>query len=327
MKLSNIAQLIDGQLIGLDREVSSIRSLDVAGPKDLTILLDKKYLDKASSTKAVAIVADTEELPLPSIIKVTKPRAIFAKLVALFYEKDIRTGISKLADVSSSAVIGKDVYIDSFVKIDDGVVVGDGARIYSGVNIGKDSTIGENTVLFANVSVYHKVKIGNNCIIHSGAVIGADGFGFERDDCKQWEKVHQNGSVIVGDNVEIGANTCIDRGCLQDTIVMEGVKLDNLIQIAHNCFIGKHSLLSAVCAIAGSTTIGDYNLFAGDVGTAGHVTTGDNVTAMARSGITKDIADNQVVRGFPAGPQKEVIKEEAILRRIIKERQGIRDKR
>jgi UDP-3-O-[3-hydroxymyristoyl] glucosamine N-acyltransferase len=320
MKLSYIAECIGGQLIGVDQDVSSLRSLDVASTSDLTILLDKKYLDKATSTKAIAIVSDTDELPVSSIIKVNKPRAVFAKLVALFYVQDARIGVSKMADISASACIGKDVYIDSFVKVDDGAIIGDGARIYSGTHIGKDSVIGNNTVVFANVSIYHEVSVGNNCIIHSGAVLGADGFGFEKNQVKEWEKVSQIGKVIIGDDVEIGANTCVDRGCLQDTIIMNGVKLDNLIQIAHNCFIGKHSLLSSVCAIAGSTTIGDYNLFAGDVGTAGHVKTGNDVTVMARAGITKDIPDGQVVRGFPAGPQREVIKEEAILRRMIKER-------
>ncbi len=318
MKLSYIAECIGGQLIGVDGDVQAIRSLDFASGNDLTILLDKKYLSKAQSTNAFAVVADTEELSVKSIIKVTNPRAVFAKLVALFYVQDIRVGISKMADISPSAKIGKDVYIDSFVKIDDGVVIADGVRIYSGTHIGKDSIIGKATVIFANVSIYHQVKVGSNCIIHSGVVIGADGFGFEKKQSKEWEKVAQIGKVIIGNDVEIGANTCVDRGCLQDTIIMEGVKLDNLIQIAHNCFIGKHSLLSSVCAIAGSTTIGDYNLFAGDVGTAGHVKTGNDVTAMARSGITKDIPDGQIVRGFPAGPQREIIKEEAILRRVIK---------
>ena len=327
MKLSYIAECLGGQLIGVDVDVNSLRSLDVATGSDLTILLDKKYLDKAQKTQAIAIVADTDELPIASIIKVNKPRAVFAKLVSLFHVKDIRIGVSKLSDISPTAKIGADVYIDSFVKVDDGVIVGNGTRIYSGSHIGKDSVIGNNTVVFANVSIYHEVQVGNNCIIHSGAVIGADGFGFEKNQVKEWEKISQIGKVIIGDDVEIGANTCIDRGCLQDTIIMNGVKLDNLIQIAHNCFIGKHSLLSSVCAIAGSTTIGDYNLFAGDVGTAGHVTTGNDVTAMARAGITKDIPDGQVVRGFPAGPQREVIKEEAVLRRMIKERLKIKDER
>lgn len=320
MKLSYIAECIGGVLVGVDREVSTLRSLDVANEDSLTILLDKKHLNKAQVTSAAAIVADTTELSVPSIIKVAKPRAVFAKLVSLFYLQDIRVGVSKMADVSEKAVLGKDVYVDSFVKIDEGAKIGAGARIYSGVHIGKNAVVGNNTVVFANVSIYHEVTIGNNCLIHSGAVIGADGFGFEKNQLKQWDKVAQIGKVIIGNDVEIGANTCVDRGCLQDTVIMDGVKLDNLIQIAHNCFIGKHSLLSSVCAIAGSTTIGDYNLFAGDVGTAGHVKTGNDVTAMARSGITKDISDGQVVRGFPAGPQREVIKEEAVLRRLIKER-------
>lgn len=327
MKLSYIAECIGGQLIGIDQDVYSLRSLDVASTSDLTILLDKKYLDKARTTKAIAIVSDTDELSVASIIKVNKPRAVFPKLVALFYVKDTRLGVSKMADISVSASIGKDVYIDSFVKIDDGANIADGARIYSGTHIGKDAVIGSNSVVFSNVSIYHSVTVGNNCIIHSGAVLGADGFGFEKNQFKEWDKVAQIGKVIIGDDVEIGANTCVDRGCLQDTIIMNGVKLDNLIQIAHNCFIGKHSLLSSVCAIAGSTIIGDYNLFAGDVGTAGHVKTGNDVTAMARAGITKDVPDGLVVRGFPAGPQREVIKEEAVLRRMIKERLKIKDER
>ncbi len=319
MKVSLIAEHIGGQLIGEDCDVDFLRSLDVATESDITILLDKKYLEKANNTRAKAIISHTDSLNIPSIIKVDRPRAIFAKVVAMFNNQDARVGVSRFADISEKATVGKDVYIDSFVKIDDGAVIGDGARIYAGVNVGKDSVVGNNTVIFANASIYHDVKIGKNCIIHSGVVIGADGFGFERTQTKEWEKVAQIGKVIIGDDVEIGANTCVDRGCLQDTVIMDGVKLDNLIQIAHNCFIGKHSLLSSSCAIAGSTTIGEYNLFAGDVGTAGHVKIGNNVTAMARSGITKDIEDNMVIRGFPAGPQREVIKEEAMLRRMIKE--------
>jgi UDP-3-O-[3-hydroxymyristoyl] glucosamine N-acyltransferase len=318
MKLSIIANYLNGELIGEDIEVSSIKSLETATSSDLTILLDKKYLRLAKTTKASAIISDSIDLTCPSIIKVANPRSILSKAISLFSYPDTRVGISKLADIANCAIIGKGVYIDSFVKIDEGSVISDGVRIYSGTHIGKNSSIGENTILFANVSIYDDIFIGKNCLIHSGAVIGADGFGFERNANKEWIKIPQIGKVNIGDNVEIGANTCIDRGCLQDTIIKEGVKLDNLVQIAHNCSIGKHSLLASVCAIAGSTTIGEYNLFAGDVGTTGHLTTGSNVTVMARAGITKNIEDGLIVRGFPAREQKEAIKDEAVLKKLVK---------
>lgn len=317
MKLSQIAKILEGSLCGEDFEVKTLKSLETASLGDFSIVLDRKHLKLAQSSKASALIS-FEECPGKSVIVVARPRAVFAKAVALFERNIPRKGISKKANISKKAKIGKDVFIDDNVKVEAGVELGDRVCLLAGVYVGHNSKIGENTLLYSNVSVYHEVEIGANCIIHAGAVIGADGFGFEVNARGEWEKVPQIGKVIIGDRVEIGANSCVDRGCIQDTIVADGTKLDNFVQIAHNCYVGENNVFSAFCAMAGSTKVLNNNMWAGQTATAGHLTVGNGVIAMGRTGITKDIEDKKIISGFPAQEHKVALREEAILKEIIK---------
>ena len=318
MLLSSIALKISGTLSGPDSEVFAIRSLDTASADELTILMDKRHLSDAQKTAAKAIVTSDENVGPKSKIIVKHPRKILATLLTLFNEEERRFGISPLASIDPSAKIGENVFIDAFVRINKEAIVGDNVQLFSGVYIGERSHVGTNSLLYPNVVIYKDCTLGANCIIHAGVSIGADGFGFERNDQNQWDKIPQLGKVILGDNVEIGANSCVDRGTLQNTTIGSGTKIDNLVQIGHNSHIGDHNVFSSMVAIAGSTTIGNGNMWGGQVGTAGHLNVGNQVTAMGRAGITKDIPDGAIIQGFPAQAYKQELKEQAYLRKLAR---------
>ncbi|OGI12044.1 MAG: hypothetical protein A2Y40_07930 [Candidatus Margulisbacteria bacterium GWF2_35_9] len=318
MKLSFIANAINGKLIGDDTDVLQIRSIQTATKDDLTILLDKHYLTDAKQTKAKAIISFTADLNAKHMILVENPRKIFSKLVSLFEIKETKKGISKLSSISKDAKIGKDVFIDDFVKIGSNTVIGNNVIIYSNVSIGDNVVIGENTVIYPNVTLYDNSQVGCRSILHSGVVLGADGFGFEMNEKKEWDKVPQISKVIIGNDVEIGANSCIDRGAIQDTIIGDGTKIDNLCQIAHNCIIGKHNVFSSSTAIAGSTIIGNHNMWGGQSGATGHCTVGNGVVVMARAGVSKNTSDGEIVSGFPARKHKEEFKKQAFLNNWLK---------
>jgi len=325
MKLSHIAEYIGGSLEGPDVDVNSIKSIDSASSQDLTILLDKRYLKQATTTKAKAIVSYTKDVGPKSVVLVKNTRQILPDLLNLFKDKDRPIGISDRAYMSETVVLGKNVFIAANVVVGENTVIGDEVQIHSGVSIGKNVGIGKGTIINPNVSIYDRTEIGKNCIIHSGVVIGADGFGFEKDEKHKWLKVPQLAKVIIEDNVEIGANSCIDRGAIQDTVIGEGTKIDNLVQVGHNCRIGKHNVISAATAIAGSTTVGDYCMWGGQAGTAGHLHIGDNVTIMGRAGITKNIKEGETIQGFPAKNFRVSFKEQAFLQRWLKKEMNKED--
>lgn len=320
MRLSKIAEEIGGSLLGADAQVASIRSLATATPQDLTIVFDKAHLKLAKACSAKAVVSFTKEVDFSSVILVSSPRKIFAKLLSLFEEKDRRVGISQSVAIAENVMLGSRLYIEEFVKIDEGCVIGDDVRLYSGVKIGRGVTIGDGSVLYPNVVIYDHTQIGRGCILHGGCIIGADGFGFEPDDKKEWMKIPQIARVIIGDSVEIGAGSCVDRGAIQDTIIGKGTKIDNLVQIGHNSQIGEHNVFSAMVAIGGSTSVKDHTLWGGQSGSAGHLTVGQGVTVMSRAGLTKDISDHDTVQGFPAQNYKVEWREKAILRRLARKK-------
>jgi len=323
VKLSVIAQFIGGKLIGKDIEVCSIKSLVSAGEKDLSILLDKSNIKDARQTKAGALVSFVEQLKPSNIILVDNCRAIFPRLLGLFEERNELLGISSMASIEKGVELGEGVAIDAFVKIRKQTKIGKNTQIFSGVVIGCNVEIGENTIIYPNVTIYDNSIIGRGCILHSGCVIGADGFGFERNKLKEWDKVPQIAKVVIGDNVEIGANSCVDRGAIQDTVIGEGTKIDNLVQVGHNCLIGKHNVFSSMAAIAGSTTIGDYNMWGGQTGSTGHIKIEDNVVVMARAGLTKDTPSNGTMLGFPAQEYRKELREQAVIRRLAKKELNI----
>ncbi|MBV1891670.1 MAG: UDP-3-O-(3-hydroxymyristoyl)glucosamine N-acyltransferase [Gammaproteobacteria bacterium] len=272
--------------------IKSLNTLEQAGEGELSFLASKAYEQFLSDTQASAVLLEPRfaETFVGNALVIDNPYVAYARISAWFDRSaPPQNGVHPTAVVADSAVLADNVYIGPHVSIGERVRIGAGANIGPGVSIGDDCQIGSGSRLFSNVSVYHGVSIGRNAVIHASTVIGADGFGFANDGGK-WVKIHQLGGVEIGDNVEIGACTTIDRGALGNTVIEDGVILDNHVQIAHNVRIGSNTAMAAYAGIAGSTTIGKNCVFAGQAGAVGHITVGDGVVAMARCTISKSTA-------------------------------------
>jgi UDP-3-O-[3-hydroxymyristoyl] glucosamine N-acyltransferase len=303
-----IAELLEGEVDG-DAQVlvSDLAKIEEGRPGTLTFLANPKYTEHLYSTGAsIAVVADdfqpTRSLPKRlTLIRVKDPRACFGRLLKmnedLQYDK---RGIEQPSFVSPKAKVATGAYIGAFCYIGDGAVIEDDVKIFPHCTIGDGVRIGKGTRVHAGVSIYHRCVIGADCLIHSGAVIGADGFGFNPTTQGALEKMPQVGNVVIEDNVEIGANSTIDRATLGSTIIRKGVKLDNLIQIGHNVEIGEHTVVVAQTGIAGSSKVGKHCQIGGQVGIAGHLVIGDRVRIAAQSGIGSNIPDDSTVQGSPA---------------------------
>jgi len=245
-----------------------------------------------------------------------KPYLSFVKLVSHFHPTVKSSGkINSQSWIDPSAEIHESVQVDAFVVVGARTKVAAGAVLKAGVWIGDDVVIGEESILNAGVKIYHQCILGKRNTIHSGAVIGADGFGFIPDS-SGLTKIPQVGKVVLHDDVEVGANSTIDRGTLEDTVIGRGTKIDNLVQIGHNCKIGKNVILCGFVGLAGNTTIGDNCLLAGQVGVAGHLTIGDNVQIAAQTGVSKDVASNQKVKGYPPQPLNEYLKLQVMIHKL-----------
>ena len=305
--VTQIAELLQAQIIGdANKVVRTVCKIEEGIEGGLTFLANPKYTPYIYDTNATAVIVSEEFVPehpvKATLIKVANPYLAFATLLNFYNsQKPEKKGISPQACIATSAKIGENVYIGEFVSIGDNVVVGDNVKLYPHVCLGDNVKIGEKTVLNSGVKVYAECQIGKECIVHASTVIGADGFGFA-DQNGVYMKVPQIGNVIIEDNVEIGANTCIDRATFGSTIIRKNVKLDNLIQIAHNVEIGEGSAFAAQVGVSGSTKVGEHCIFAGQVGVAGHLAIGDKVTIGAQSGVTNSISSNQIVLGSPAVP-------------------------
>jgi UDP-3-O-[3-hydroxymyristoyl] glucosamine N-acyltransferase len=306
---SQIAGMLSGEVVGNPEvTVSSLAKIEEGKPGTLTFLSNPKYTEYIYSTGAsVAIVAAdfSPEKTLPAqltLIKVADPYACFAKLLEAYNQlRQPQAGISKLAHVSASAVVADEVYLGEFVSVGERVSIGKGCKIYPQVYIGDGVQIGDGTTVYPGVRIYADCVVGNHCTLHSGVVIGADGFGFAPNAENNYAKVPQIGNVIIEDHVEIGANTAIDRATLGSTIIRRGVKLDNLIQVAHNVEIGENTVIAAQTGIAGSTKIGRDCMIGGQVGIVGHITIADGTKIAAQSGIAHSIKDpGTIVQGSPA---------------------------
>ncbi|MES2629427.1 MAG: UDP-3-O-(3-hydroxymyristoyl)glucosamine N-acyltransferase [Bacteroidota bacterium] len=304
-----IAELLGGQVVGDESaKVHTLGKIEEATPGSLTFLANPKYTDFIYSTGAtVAIVAKTfaPDRDLPStltLVKVDDAYQSFAKLLDVYNQiRNNKTGIEANSFIHPSAVIGEGCYVGAFAYIDEGVVVGAGTKIHPNVKVGRNVKIGNNCNLNSGVVVYDECVIGNQVTIHSNTVIGADGFGFAPNSENQYNKVAQIGNVILEDHVEIGANSTIDRATLGSTIIRKGVKLDNLIQIAHNVEIGENTVVAAQSGIAGSTKIGKNCMIGGQVGIVGHLTIADEVKIAAQSGIGQSITEKgAILQGSPA---------------------------
>jgi len=309
-RLRELAEWVGGKVIGDGEvEIVGVASIDEAKAGQITFVAHPKYLQKMSLTEASAIIVSPEvtqaEKPLLCVIN---PQLAFAKVVSLFCSSPYEPkGIDPHAWISPTAQLGRDLTIYPFVYVGDRCQIGDRVTLYPGVSIGEDCSIGEQSVIYPNVSIYSRTVIGKRVILHSGVVVGSDGFGYVKDGRKN-VKIPQVGSVEIEDDVEIGANTTIDRAALGKTMIRRGVKIDNLVQVAHNVVIGEDSIIVAQVGISGSTKIGSNVILAGQVGVVDHVEIGDNVMVGAQSGVPYDLAPNQGYTGSPALPHREFLR-------------------
>lgn len=320
-----IATFIQGEIIGDENAtVHTFAKIEEGIPGAISFLSNPKYTPYIYNTQSSIVLVNKNFTPEQEIkatlIKVDNAYESLAKLLNLYeMSKPKKTGIDSLAFVAETAKIGKDVYIAPFACIGDHAEVGDNTVVHPHVTIGAGAKVGNNCIIYANATVYHDCRIGNHCILHSGCVIGADGFGFAPTP-QGYEKIPQIGIVILEDNVEIGANTCVDRATMGATVIHSGVKLDNLIQIAHNDEIGSHTVMAAQAGIAGSTKVGEWCMFGGQVGIAGHSKIGDKVNLGAQSGVPGDIKAGSQLIGTPPMELKQYFKT-SIARKSLPEMQ------
>jgi UDP-3-O-[3-hydroxymyristoyl] glucosamine N-acyltransferase len=317
-----IAGLLSGEVIG-DKNASVYTVSSIEGGKvgGLSYLSNPKYEQYLYSTLCSVVIVPRDFAPKQEVkatlIKVDDVNASVLNLLNMYNAmKPKKVGISRLASISESATIGQNCYIGDFAVIEAGAVIADGAKIYPQCYVGDKVTIGADTTLYAGVKIYEGCKIGARCILHAGAVIGADGFGFAPNADGGFDKIPQLGNVIIEDDVEIGANTCIDRAKTDSTIIRHGVKLDNLIQIGHNVEVGANTVSSAQTGIAGTSKVGHNCFLAGQVGVADHVTIGDCVKIGSKSGIDKDVPDGEIRFGYPALPGMQYHRSFAVFKNL-----------
>ena len=301
-----IAGILDGVVVGNpSAEVFKLAKIEEGVKGSLTFLSNAKYNNYIYSTEATITIVNKSFEPEQDItttmIKVDDAYQSFSKLLEYYNQvKLMKSGIEQPSVISENVVYGENLYLGSFCYIGKNVKIGKDVKIYPNTFIGDNVVIGDNCVFFAGVRVYSETEIGNNCTVHSGSIIGSDGFGFAPHEDGTYSKIPQIGNVILEDNVEVGACTTIDRATLGSTIIRKGVKLDNQIQIAHNVEIGENTVIAAQTGIAGSTKIGKNCMIGGQVGFAGHLVIGDNVKIQAQSGIGKNLNEGETVQGSPA---------------------------
>ena len=302
----HIADQINGTVVG-DRNINilNISKIEEGSKGSLTFLANPKYTEFIYTTKASAAIVSrdfepTEKIEL-TLIKVKDPYSSFTTILELF-DKDLskRKGISQLTDVDKSSKISDSAFIGSFSSVGENSIIGEKCIIENQVFIGNNVKIGNGCLIYPGVKILDDTIIGQNCIIHSSTTIGSDGFGFAPNDDGSYKKIPQTGNVVIGDNVEIGSNSTIDRATLGSTIISNGVKLDNQIQVAHNVEIGENTAIAAQSGVAGSTKIGKNCMIGGQVGIIGHIKIGDNVKIQAQAGVTSNIESNSRVTGTPA---------------------------
>ncbi|MBR2367731.1 MAG: UDP-3-O-(3-hydroxymyristoyl)glucosamine N-acyltransferase [Alistipes sp.] len=317
-----IAGLLNGTIVGdKNATVSTVSSIDGGKSGSLAYLTNPKYEEFIYTTQATIVLVDNEFEPKKEVsttlIKVANVGECVLSLLEMYNaSRPRKKGISKLASISEEAHIGEECYVGDFTVIERGAKIGNGCQIYPQCYIGDNVTIGEGTKIYPGVKVYEGCVIGANCILHSGVVIGADGFGFAPREDGTFAKIPQLGNVIIEDNVELGANTCIDRAKTDSTIIRHGVKLDNLIQIGHNVEVGNDTVMSAQVGIAGTSKVGANCFVAGQVGVADHVTIGNRVQIGSKSGIDKNVGDGEIRFGYPALPGLQYHRSFAVFRQL-----------
>ncbi|OWY25712.1 UDP-3-O-(3-hydroxymyristoyl)glucosamine N-acyltransferase [Sphingobacteriales bacterium UPWRP_1] len=306
ISIKQLAQLLNAEIEGnAEVLVSNLAKIEEAQSGDLSFIANPRYLHFAYTTRASALVVNKDFTPekpvVATLLKVADAYQSFAQLLELYNQINRPKGIEQPCFIHPAAVIGTGVYIGAFAYIGENAVLGNNTLVYPQTYIGKGVQVGENTILYAGVKVYEGCIIGNNCIVHSGAVIGSDGFGFAPQPDGSYRKIPQTGIVTIANDVEIGANTCIDRATLGTTAILEGVKIDNLVQIAHNVQIDQSTVIAAQAGISGSTKIGRYCMIGGQAGFTGHLTIAPKTKINAQSGVTKSVdEENRFLSGSPA---------------------------
>lgn len=316
-----IAEVLGGTVEGDPTvSVNDFSKIEEGRPGTLTFLANPKYTSFIYTTQASIVLVNNDfvaENKIPTtIVRVFNAYAALAILLDFVEKaKPQKLGVEPMSYIAETSKIGKNVYVGAFAYIADNATIGDNVKIYPHVYIGDGAVIKDNTILYSGAKVYHGCMIGNNCILHSGCVIGADGFGFAPED-GVYKKIPQMGKVIIEDDVEVGANTTIDRAVMDATIIRKGVKLDNLIQVAHNVEIGNNTVIAAQAGISGSTKIGENCMIGGQAGFAGHLRIGNNVNIGAQSGIIRNIKDGEILIGSPTIPPKDFFRSNVVFAKL-----------
>jgi UDP-3-O-[3-hydroxymyristoyl] glucosamine N-acyltransferase len=319
---AELCQLLNGTLEGNpDAVITHPAGIEQGNDGAVSFISNPKYLPFAYTTNSSVIVVNESETfnqtLRPTVIRVKDAYAAFTGLLQKFGATQHKTGIEQPSYVDSTAKLGENIYIGAFAYIGRNTTLGNGVKVYPNCTIGDDCTVGDNSVLYSHSTVYHHTEIGSNCTIHSGSVIGSDGFGFAPQPDGSYQKIPQLGNVVIEDNVEIGSNTTIDRATMGSTILKRGVKLDNLVQIAHNVEVGEHTVVAAQTGISGSTKIGKRCVIGGQVGIVGHIQIADGTKINAQSGVAKSIVNsNTAITDSPAFDYNDALRSQVVYRQL-----------
>ena len=316
-----IVAYIGGEIVGDENAtVSTFAKIEEGVPGALSFLSNPKYTPYIYDTQSSIVLVNDDfvaERPVKAtLIKTANAYESLAKLMMLYESiKPKKKGVSSMASVAESAIVGENVYIGPFVYIGEKAVVGDNTVIEANVSVGDGSTVGSDCILYNGVTIYHDCKVGDRCILHAGSVVGADGFGFA-PGANGYDKIPQIGIAILEDDVELGANTCVDRATMGATVIKRGVKLDNMVQIAHNVVVDEHTVMSAQCGVAGSTKIGKWCMVGGQTGFNGHIQIGDGVKVGAHSAIPNNVKDGEAVFGYPAFEHTKFVRSSIVFKKL-----------
>lgn len=316
-----IADFVNGTVEGnAETKVTTFAKIEEGRTGAISFLSNPKYTHYLYDTQSSVVLVNNDlqlEHPVEAtLIRVDNAYECVARLLQMYESmKPRKKGIHPQACIAETAHVGDDCYVGAFAYIGENVTIGKGTQIYPHTVVEDNATIGEGCILYPNVSVYHDCQIGNRVILHSGAVIGADGFGFAPGE-NGYDKIPQIGNVVIEDDVEIGANACVDRSTMGSTIVHRGAKIDNLVQIAHNVEVGEHTVMSAQVGIAGSTKVGRWCMFGGQAGFAGHITVGDHTNVGAQCGVNSSVKGNESLIGSPAQEPKSFFRSSVIFKKL-----------
>lgn len=327
MKLSDLANKLNCRLEGVDDDITGVAGIEEAGPGQITFVANVKYAAAAKTTKASAVIVSEDFPAIPiTTLRTKNPYLMFARAISLFYSAPhYAPGIHSTAVIHDSAKIGDHAHIGAYVVIDEDVVIGNDAILLPHAVIYRGARIGNKFFAHAHAVVREHCRLGDNVVLQNGAIVGADGFGFAKDNDGKWEKIVQSGPTIIEDEVEVQANACIDRASVGETRIGRDTKVDNLVQVGHGSTVGEHTMLCAQVGLAGSTVVGNNVILAGQVGVAGHCTIGDNAIATAQSGIPNDVDKNTMVSGYPAIENRNWLRSVAVFNKLPEFAKAVRE--